>query len=257
MIATRIVLIIEYIGTRYCGFQWQMGQPTVQGEIEEALRRLTGEKIRITAASRTDTGVHARGQVVSFRAEAVLSPEAFIGGLNHYLPYDVAVKAAYRADNSLNIRRQALSREYKYCILNSQTRSPLREGFSYQVKGKLDIKAMNEACQVLIGEHDFISFASSLEMGELKNTRRIVYLAEVTKEAELTVFNMVASSFLPHQVRNTVGSLIRVGLGRMDIEEFRRILEMRRPSLAGPAAPACGLYLVKVNYPFSFEDVIR
>ncbi len=249
------MLIIEYVGTRYCGFQWQVGQPTIQGEIEEALRRLTGEKTRIIAASRTDTGVHAQGQVVSFRTGSVLSPEAFLGGLNHYLPYDIAVKMAYRVDNALNIRRQALSREYKYYILNSRTRSPLREGCTFLVKVELDIKAMNEVCQLIIGEHDFISFASSLETERSRNTRRTVYRAGVAKEEELTVFSMVASSFLPHQVRNTVGSLVRVGLGRIGTEDFRRIMEARKPALAGPAAPACGLCLIKVNYPFSFEEV--
>ena len=112
---------------------------------------------------------------------------------------------------------------------------------------------MNQACQALIGEHDFVSFASSIGVG-IKSTVRRVYRAETEKEGELAVFNMVANSFLPHQVRNTIGSLIRVGLGKMTIDEFHRIIEAKKPGLAGPTAPACGLCLMQVNYPHSFEE---
>ncbi|MFH1640173.1 MAG: tRNA pseudouridine(38-40) synthase TruA [Chloroflexota bacterium] len=254
---SKIVLVVEYDGTAYCGFQWQKDQPTVQKEIEEAIRRLTGEEIRIIAASRTDSGVHARGQVVSFRTRSAFPSEAFVGGMNYNLPGDIAVREAYRVDNSLDIRRQALSREYKYYILNSMTRSPWRKGFSCLVRGRLDINAMNEACRVLLGEHDFISFASSIEKDRVRSTRRTVYHAGVAKEEELTVFRIVANSFLTHQVRNTVGALLKVGSGRMSSGDFRRIMEEKRQALAGPAAPACGLCLVKVNYQYSFEEVSR
>ena len=206
-------------------------------------------------ASRTDTGVHAKGQVVSFRTESPLTPQTFVNGLNYYLSKDVAIKAAYRVDKSFNVRRDAISREYNYYILNSLTRSPIREGFSYRVGGHLDIEAMNQACQTLIGEHDFISFASSIEVGT-KNTVRRVYQAKIEKDGELAVFNMVANSFLTHQVRNTVGALIRVGLDRMKVNEFCSIMEMRKPGLGGPAAPARGLCLMQVNYPRPFEKEV-
>ncbi len=248
----KIMLIVEYNGTHYHGFQLQAGLPTIQEEMESALRKLTGERTRVMAASRTDTGVHAKGQVVNFRTKSSLPPQTFINGLNYYLPRDIAVKAAHRADDSFNARRNAISREYNYYILNSSTRSPLSDGFSYLVTGHLDIEAMNQACQALIGKHDFASFASCIGAG-IKNTVRHVHKAEVKKEGELVIFNMVANSFLPHQVRNTVGSLIRVGLGRMSIDEFHSIIKARRPSLAGPTAPACGLCLMRVNYPSPFE----
>jgi len=206
-------------------------------------------------ASRTDTGVHAKGQVVSFRTESPLPPQTFVNGLNYYLSKDVAIKAAYRVDKSFNVRRDAISREYNYYILNSLTRSPIREGFSYRVGGHLDIEAMNQACQTIIGEHDFISFASSIEIGT-KNTVRRVYQAKIEKDGELAVFNMVANSFLTHQVRNTVGALIRVGLDRMKVNEFCSIMEMRKPGLGGPAAPARGLCLMQVNYPHPFEKEV-
>ena len=244
---------MEYDGTGYYGFQMQANLPTIQGETETALWKLTGERCRVMAASRTDTGVHARGQVVSFRTRSSLPLEAFINGLNYYLPRDIAVKAAHRVSDSFNVRRSALSREYNYYILNSRTRSPIREAFSYLVGGHLDIEAMNQACQALIGEHDFASFASSIGAG-IKNTVRRVYKAKVEKDGELAVFNMVANSFLPHQVRNTVGALIRVGLGKMTIDEFHRIIEARKPGLARPAAPARGLCLMRINYSHSFEE---
>jgi tRNA pseudouridine38-40 synthase len=251
--ATRIVMVVEYNGSHYFGFQLQSKLPSVQGELEMALEKLTGEKTRVLVASRTDTGVHARGQVVTFKTASRLSPRTFINGLNFYLPRDIAVREAYRACNSFSPRGQAVSREYSYYILNSPSRSPLWEGFSYLVGGGLDIEAMNRACQALIGEHDFASFASNLGVA-LKCTRRRVYRADFTKDGELVIFKIVANSFLPHQVRNTVGALIRVGLGRMTIDEFYSIMEAKKIGTAGPAAPACGLYLEKVNYEKDFKE---
>ena len=248
---TRVVLIIEYEGTRYHGFQLQAKLPTIQGEIEKALGKLTGKRHRVMAASRTDAGVHAKGQVASFKTESTLPLLTFVKGLNYYLPKDIAVKAAHRVDNSFNVRRDALSREYSYHILNSSTPSPLRRDFSYLVGGHLDIEAMNEVCQALLGEHDFASFASCIE-GRVKSTVRNVYRVGMEREGELVVFNMVANSFLPHQVRNTVGLLIKIGLGRVSMSEFYGIIEARKPGLAGPTALARGLCLMRVNYPAPF-----
>ena len=256
MVLTKIVLIVEYDGTGYHGFQLQANMPTIQGELEKALWRLTQERIRVTAASRTDAGVHAKGQVVSFRIKSSLPLQTFIKGLNYYLPQDIAVKAAYRVGESFNVRRSALSREYNYYILNSLTQSPIRRGFSYLVAGHLDIEAMNEACQALIGEHDFASFASCIGV-KIKNTLRTVYRAEFQKNGELVIFNMVANSFLPHQVRNTIGTLIRVGLGKMTIDEFCSIIEVKKPGLAGPTVPAHGLCLMRINYPYPFEEEMQ
>jgi tRNA pseudouridine38-40 synthase len=252
---TRIVLVLEYDGTRYHGLQLQASLPTIQGELEKALKKLTGEQIRVMAASRTDAGVHARGQVVSFRSRSPHSLRTFVNGLNYYLPRDIAVQGAQRAGDSFSVRHHAVSREYRYYILNSLTRSPLRDGFSYLVTGHLDIEAMNQACQALIGEHDFASFTSAIGVG-MKTTVRRVYRAEVSKDGELAVFSMMANSFLPHQVRNTVGALIRVGLGKSSGDEFCSIMEAKKFGLAGPTAPACGLYLVQVNYPHPFEEEV-
>lgn len=252
--STKIVLIMEYDGTNYHGFQLQASLPTIQGEIEKALWKLTGERSRVMAASRTDTGVHAKEQVISFRTKSPLPSPTFIKGLNYYLPGDIAVKAAFRASDSFNVRRSALSREYNYYILNSPTRSPIRRGFAYLVTGNLDIGAMNQACQAIIGKHDFASFATCIE-SRIKSTIRHIYRAEIEKDGDLVIFNIVANSFLPHQVRNTVGALIKVGLGRMTVDEFRSIVEAKRPGLAGPTAPACGLCLMRINYPHPWEEI--
>ena len=253
--ATRIVLILEYDGTRYHGFQLQASLRTIQEELEKALKKLTGESLRVITASRTDAGVHARGQVVSFRTRSPHSLPKFVSGLNYYLPRDIAVKAAHRVRDSFNVRRHAVSREYNYYILNSSTRSPLRGRFYYLITGNLDIEAMNQACQVLIGEHDFASFVSNSEVAA-KSTVRRVYRAEMRKDGELVVFNMVANAFLMHQVRNTVGTLIRVGQGKMSSDEFYSILEAKEPGLAWPTAPARGLCLRQVNYARPFEEEI-
>lgn len=250
---TKVVLVVEYDGTGYYGFQWQADLPTVQGAIEAALEKLTGEKLRVAAASRTDTGVHARGQVVSFRTASSHSLPTFVNGFNYYLPKDIAVKAVYRVEDSFNVRSNATSREYNYYILNTATRSPLRASSAYRVGGRLDIETMNQACQFLLGEHDLASFASDFG-GEIKSTVRRVYRAEFSREEELINFNIVASSFLPHQVRNTVGALIRVGQGKMSVDEFARIKDAKKIGLAGPTAPACGLCLTQVNYPQSFGE---
>ena len=250
--STKIVLIMEYDGTHYYGFQLQSDLPTIQGEIEAALWKLTRKKSRVIAASRTDTGVHAKGQVVSFRTRSSLPLPTFVKGLNYYLPQEIAVKAAFKVSDSFDVRRKALSREYNYYILNSLTRSPIRHGFSHLVPSRLDIETMNQACQAIIGEHDFASFATRVKIGERSTTRNI-YRAKIEKDGDLTVFNIVANSFLPHQVRNTVGTLLKVGLGKMTVDEFRSIVEVKRLGLSGLTAPAHGLCLMQINYTHPFR----
>jgi tRNA pseudouridine38-40 synthase len=249
----RIILIIEYNGGHYHGSQSQVNAPTVQGEIEKALKKLTGERVRIKIAGRTDAGVHARGQVVGFDSGAKLPLKSFVDGLNHYLPADIAVKKAFRADPDFDVRRRAVSREYRYCIHNSPTRSPLQEGTSWRVGGKLDIAAMNRACEALIGRHDFASFVASEATARQKRTVRDIFKAAVTRDGEMVIFEIIGNSFLPHQVRNIIGSLVKVGQDKMTVAEFEKMVESRTPGLAGPTAPAEGLCLVQVNYPGPFE----
>jgi tRNA pseudouridine38-40 synthase len=245
--SSKFILLIEYDGTRYHGFQWQIGLPTIQDELEQAIRRFCGQSSRVIAASRTDTGVHAKGQVVSFWAQSVLDTMTIVKALNYHLPEDIAVKAAYKAGDEFSVRRNALSREYCYHILTSNTRSPFSRRFALLLPKVLDIQAMNEGCQLIKGEHDFASFASSLDGNKI--TLRNVYEAGIEKKGDFIAFRIVANSFLPHQVRSTVGLLVRLGLGKIRIQDFRDIMEARSLGLAGPVSPACGLCLMKVNYP--------
>jgi tRNA pseudouridine38-40 synthase len=248
-----IILIVEYDGTNYHGSQLQKNGSTIQGELEKALTKLTGERIIIKTASRTDAGVHARGQVVTFIASSTLTLKEYIDGLNHYLPPDIAVQEGYQTEGPFDVRRRAISREYKYYILNRRARSPLREGFACRVNGPLDTAAMNTACKALIGRHDFASFVASAEVARQKPTVRVVFKAEITQDGDMIIFSIIANAFLPHQVRNIIGSLIKVGQGKMTAEEFEQIIQAKTPGLAGPAAPANGLCLVRVNYAVPFK----
>ena len=246
---SKIALTIEYDGTSYHGFQWQPGVPTIQGALEAAIRRLTGERRRVVAASRTDTGVHARGQVVTFRTGEGIAAARLVSGLNHFLPADIAVKTAARVPESWNVQRDAESREYRYRILNRRTRSPLAGRYSYLVQGELDTGAMNRACREMLGEQDLASLASDLKPEEAEDTVRRILSARIVREGELVLFDIAASGFLRHQVRNTVGALLGIGRGRVTVAGFREMLRARQVGLIGPAAPAKGLCLMKVNYP--------
>jgi tRNA pseudouridine38-40 synthase len=245
----KIAMVVEYEGTSYCGFQYQINASSVQGEIEKALLKLTGEQIRVVAASRTDTGVHAKGQVVCFRSGSGFTLDTFVKGVNYYLPQDISARVAYKVDESFNVQRDAISREYCYYLFCSATRSPLKRGFTLQIKADLDIELMNKASQLLVGEHDLASFVTEISRSVIKSTLRKVYKAQVERRGNLVVFDIVAKSFLPHQVRNTVGTLIRVGQGKIGLDDFKTIMEARKPGLAGPKVPAQGLYLIQVNYP--------
>jgi tRNA pseudouridine38-40 synthase len=252
---TRIVLIVEYDGTNYYGFQLQArhpGQPTIQAELEKAITKLTGEEARVSAASRTDTGVHAKGQVVSFKTAAKISLQNFVSGLNHFLPEDIAVKKAFRAPLSFSVRSQAVSREYRYYMLAGKTRSALKNRFTYLVTRKVNIPEMAKASRMLEGEHDFASFTGNLA-GRIR-TVRSVSSSYVELKGDMITFNVTADSFLPHQIRNTVGALLQVGIGKISVAGFGDIIEAKKPGLAGPRVPAKGLFLMRINYATPFGE---
>lgn len=236
---------MEYEGTRYHGSQYQVNALTIQGETEDALRRITGEEIRISFASRTDAGVHARGQVASFKTRSTFPHKTWVEALNFHLPKDISVRVAYEAGVNFDVRRDAVCRNYRYSILNRSTPSPLWRGFSYLIARPLDIEAMNDACQALIGEHDFAPFA---QVTDGRQTHRRVSKAEVSKKEDLVMFDIEANSFLPHQVRNTVGGLAKVGLGKMTVNLFREMACSKQAGIIGPTAPARGLCLMEVRY---------
>lgn len=253
----KVVLVVEYNGRRYCGFQWQKGYPTVQDELEKAIFSLVRERRRVTAACRTDTGVHASGQVACFRTGCGMEPRKFVSGFNHYLPADIAVKGAARVSDRFNVMKEAVSREYRYQIVNRRPRVALENDMCHHVMTALDDGLMNRAAGLLVGEHDFASFVTGWDRQE--STVRRIFDARVEREGEKVAFHIRAKSFLPHQVRNIVGTLVRVGTGNITVEEFNSILGMKKLSLAGPTAPAQGLCLMKVIYAdnseFKYENL--
>ena len=174
--------------------------------------------------------------------------------MNYYLPQDIAVKESYKVNSGFNIQREVVSREYNYFILNAWTRSPLKRDYTYQVSGELNIKEMNRAAGLLVGRHDLASFVTEISQSSIKSTIKTVYSARLEKRDDLLIFGIIAKSFLPHQVRNTMGILIRVGSGKIKIDDFQEIMEAKRPGLAGPTVPAQGLFLVRVNYPHPLGD---
>lgn len=239
-------MLIEYEGTNYSGFQIQNDVPTIQGEIERAIKKVTGEEVRLKGAGRTDAGVHARGQVAAFDTEARLLPMTIVKALNHYLPLDIAIRNAGFVRTEFDPRRDAVSREYRYTVYNHPARSPLSRTWAFNVLKQLNIDTMNAACEILIGERDFAPFTNAEGAG--RNTIRTVSKAEFRRYGELVFFEMKARAFLYQQVRRSVGSLLRVGLGKMDIEEFHEIARSGEIGKAKQVAPPHGLCLMKVNY---------
>jgi len=249
-------LLIEYEGTRYHGFQIQKDVPTIQGEVEKAIQKVTGEMIRLYGAGRTDAGVHAKGQVAAFETESTLSAEIFVKALNSYLSPDIAIKDACIVKASFDPRRDAVSREYRYTINNSTVRSPISRKWAYSVLKKLNIENMNAASEILLGEHDLAPFTN--KEGATKNTVRMVTKAEFEQENEFLYFDMVSRAFLPQQVRRTVGSLLEVGSGKLEVSEFFEIACSGEIGRAKPVVPPHGLCLIKVNYSdigFSYENI--
>jgi tRNA pseudouridine38-40 synthase len=246
-IAKRLSLVVEYDGAAYNGFQLQAATPTIQGELERALHSLTGESIRVTGAGRTDSGVHARGQVVSFDTTSRLDAETFVDGLNHYLPEDIAVRQARIVADTFSARRSARRRHYRYTIVNRATRSPLDERFAHRVGTPLDAAAMHASAQAIIGEHDLASFASGLG-GEKMSTVRRVETVTVARDGDTVTIDVTANAFLRHQMRSLAGCLVAIGAARMTLAEFNDTIAARRPGLAGPVLPANGLCLMAVDY---------
>jgi tRNA pseudouridine38-40 synthase len=242
----KIALLIEYEGTSYCGFQIQKGVPTIQGELENTVLKVTGKAVRLHGAGRTDAGVHASGQVATFETQSALSPSTFVKALNFHLPTDIAIKDACQVKANFDARRDALSREYRYTILNRPVLLPLSRRFACFVPRKLNINVMCEACEVLVGEHDFASFTNS--EGKAKHTVRTILGIKLGEKGDFVVSDVSANAFLPQQVRRTVGCLVKIGLGEMEIEELFRMIILAGIETTKPIAPAHGLCLMKVNY---------
>ena len=244
----RLALLVEYDGTGYCGFQAQENAQSVQEALEGAIYGLTGERLRINGAGRTDAGVHAQGQVVAFDTWAPYAPAVFVNALNYYLPEDISLRDAQEVSLDFDPRRWALSREYRYMILNSATPSPLLNGFVHHVRRPLDTPAMQDAARLLEGERDVAPFSGPLTSGRT-DTRRSVLKCSISRRADMVYLDMVASGFLPQQVRRTAGALLEVGLARLGFREFRDLAEGGELGAFTKVLPAKGLSLIRVSYP--------
>ena len=243
----RLGLIVEYEGTGYHGFQYQVNAPSIQEELEKAIASFAGERVRVQGAGRTDAGVHARGQVVAFDTASSHPPETFVRALNYYLPDAIAVKAAYGVPEGFDPRRKALTRRYRYTIVNGATPSPLLTRTACHVEKPLDVESMREAAKCLVGRHDFGRFAGPLE-DEASSTIRHLYEATVSRDGEVLTLDFEGSSFLSHQVRRMAGSLVDIGKTSLSLEEFRLMVDGDRMSAVARSMPPQGLCLMEVTY---------
>ena len=240
-------LLVEYDGSGFAGWQVQPDQRTVQGEIEQALLTLLGHEARAFAAGRTDTGVHASGQVVCFRTARDFSPEVVGRALNGLIGRDMAVRQVDIVDDDFDPRRSAQRRTYEYRIWNRRVRSPFWRRHAWHVIRPLDLGAMRAAAHCLIGEHDFSSFRAA-GCDASHPVRRIdVSRIDGGGDGPL-VYRVSATAFLRHMVRNIVGTLAEVGRGHRPASDMPELLAARNRELAGQTAPAHGLCLTLVEY---------
>jgi tRNA pseudouridine38-40 synthase len=243
----RYRLDIEYDGGPYKGFQAQGALPTVQGSIERAVKAFCGETLRLQAAGRTDTGVHALRQVVHIDLEREWRPEVVRDALNaHLVPEPIAVTAACVAPEGFHARFSAKGRRYLYRIVNRIAPPSLEKGRVWHVKKPLDAAAMGLAARALIGHHDFTTFRDV--DCQAKSPMKTLDVAEVWREGEEVRLAFAARSFLHRQVRSMTGSLAEVGAGRWTAEDLAAALDARDRKACGPVAPADGLYLAGVEY---------
>ena len=241
-----IKLVVEYDGTGYCGWQRQSARPSIQGELEAALVRLLKEDIKVTAAGRTDAGVHALGQVVNFRTARAMPAERIPRAVNRLLPRQVVVKCAQEVGDDFHARRMATSRRYQYTILNRDEPSALLGRFAYQTGGALDVAAMREAASGLVGEHDFAAFQAA--GSPTASTVRRLRALRAARRGDLVIVVLEADSFLYQMARIIVAALGAVGRGELEPQAVGRIREAGDRARIGPAAPAHGLCLVRVTY---------
>jgi tRNA pseudouridine38-40 synthase len=243
----RYRLTLEYDGGPFAGFQAQAELPTVQGEVERAVEAFCGERVRIHAAGRTDTGVHATGQIVHVDLMRDHRPETVMNALNaHLVPAPIAVTAAAVVGEVFHARFSAIGRRYEYRILNRRAPPALARGQVWLVKAPLDADAMHTAAQRLVGLHDFTTFRDAA--CQAKSPVKTLDVATVRRGGEEVRLTFAARSFLHRQVRSMVGSLAEVGRGRWTPDDLAAALAARSRDACGPVAPADGLCLVHVEY---------
>ncbi len=241
-------LTVSYVGTEFFGWQRQPRKRTVQECLELAVAKLWGESIDLQGSGRTDTGVHAFGQVVSFNAKRLHSAETVIRALNANLPNEVRVMKCRLVHPSFHARFQAMGKTYHYLILNAKIQDPFTLHTHWHVPRPLDLNAMRRCAALLVGHIDFASFTSNPGY-ERETTFRTMRRVSISRDGDVLRFSFTADGFLYRMVRNLVGGLAKVGIGRMTVEEFRQVLLACKRTNAPATAPAHGLYLMKVFYP--------
>jgi tRNA pseudouridine38-40 synthase len=254
-VARILKLTLAYDGSPFNGWQIQPGLPTIQGLLSAAIGRMTGEKVLPQGSGRTDAGVHALGQVASFTTESTIPPENFMKGLNSNLPEDIRVLSVEEAPAEFHARHSAKAKTYRYRIY----RGPICPPFIWKQvchhPYPLDESKMTEAAKVVVGEHDFTSFAAvdpdkaRMESGEPVNNVRSIFLSAFRREGDELVYEVRGNGFLHHMVRNLVGTFLLVGKGTLAPEQIGEIIGAKsRSANPGATTPASGLYLVSVEY---------
>ena len=238
-------ITISYDGTDYKGWQRQLRAPTIQGVIEDALARLAGKRIPIHGAGRTDAGVHAGGQVAGFKAALSLEDRKLQRALNGILPDDIRVTALERVEPWFHARKSAVSKIYKYRIVNAPQVSPFVRRYVLHVHGRLDVRAMRKAAAMFVRKGNFNAFSSNREYHPVRRVTR----AEIRKSGDEIVFTIEADGFLRYMVRTIVGTLLEVGKGKIKPEAVEDMFRDGKRSLRSPTAPPQGLCLVEVHYP--------
>ncbi len=240
------MLTIEYDGTIYNGWQSQMNGIAVQDIIEKAIFQLTGEKVKLTGSGRTDSGVHAYGQVANFFSTSSIPAEKFSFALNTMLPNDIVIKKSQAVDPEFHARFSAKGKKYRYLIYNSTHHSALLRNRTFHVFYNLNIAAMKEASTYFIGTHNFEGFMA--KGSQVKNTIRTIWETSLIKRDEIIQIEITGDGFLYNMVRIIVGTLIDVGIGRIEAQDISHIIKSCDRKLAGRTAPPQGLYLVEVYY---------
>jgi len=246
VIAKRFAATVSYDGAAFVGSQKQANGRTVQEDLEIAAQQLFGARVRVDMAGRTDSGVHATGQVAAFTAETRLEAETVGRALNAHLAEDVAVCDVRQVPEGFDPRRQARRRWYRYTVWNAEARQPLLRRTALHVREHLDVAAMRQAAEALQGKRDFIACSGRLEPG--RTSVRTVSKAGWHSQGCALLFDIEADAFLPQMVRRLVGALLQVGRGMLEVEEFDRLLNEARPGTLGPTAQPHGLCLRRVWY---------
>jgi tRNA pseudouridine38-40 synthase len=241
-----IKLTIEYDGTNYHGWQSQENAITVQNTVESAIRKLTGENCSLTGSSRTDTGVHALGQVANVFTESSIPPDRFSFALNSILPDDISIRESSEESFDFHSRFMSKGKKYRYLIYNSRQPSALLRHRAMHVTLRLNEEKMLEAAEYLIGKHDFTSFRAS--GSTVKTTERTISNVSLKRDNDIIQFEISGDGFLYNMVRIIAGTLVEVGSGKRDAAEIPSIIEAKNRRKAGITAPAQGLYLLEVYY---------